>query len=201
MANVVLRQRSVQIKKKNISDGGWCEFIISEVYTQNNHTKKIGFKLFSLGKFLDLNLRFVEIKYLCEFTSIPAALAIAGLLKVCRYYQLCHNTCYIELGFNTVPSLADLSQPVLNPLVLELSVSLSVCDLAIFRTGCAGPYPPPPPLPPLCVFSLHFFFFIRTSKIQVRLPMFLGFWNFSILHCCQAKPSQAPAPTQLAGFS
>ena len=27
------------------------------------------------------------------------------------------------------------------------------------------------------------FFFIRTSKIQVRLPMFLGFWNFSILHC------------------
>ena len=25
------------------------------------------------------------------------------------------------------------------------------------------------------------FFFIRTSKIQVRLPMFLGFWIFSIL--------------------
>ena len=30
---------------------------------------------------------------------------------------------------------------------------------------------------------IHFFFFIRTSKIQVRLPMFLGFWNFSLLYC------------------
>ena len=35
----------------------------------------------------------------------------------------------------------------------------------------------------LDIFRFAVFFFIKTSKIQLRLQVFLGFWNLSIFLC------------------
>ena len=38
--------------------------------------------------------------------------------------------------------------------------------------------------------------FIRTSKIQVRLPMFLGFWNFSIFSVLNRGQTEPDYPAE-----
>ena len=65
-------------------------------------------------------------------------------------------------------------------------------DSSVFQTSSKVAYISAP---------LYTFFFIRTSKIQVRLPMFLGFWNSSIFSVLNPlSPGGGPKDPQLSKF-